>query len=372
MSAAVDDAHYHALLAAHYTNKQTLNAYLHRLKMLKEKLRGDGDGATPAALHAILTDPETFYPRIRAAYESLTTRKNILTPLLVLYRIDPTLSATPAGAAAGAKWRKLHDDLAKLQDAKIKRSEPEEKQIEKYTSYEEITSKYEELKKRGYHDTERHSAQFLLLSVLVHLRPKRADLGNITIFREKDPRSTEMNYIVLRKRGGSYLVMNLFKTSKYYQTVEEEIQEGLKRDIETSLARWPRDLLFRKTNGEPMSNNTYSVFVKKTFEEFFGRGTGVSLLRHIYITEKLEFDDMTLEEQNAEAKLMLHTTGLQRKYKWPKKVLCPKLCAAYIAPTHKTRKVKRLSASPAPRNSVALSRAAAAAAAAEDEDSGDD
>jgi hypothetical protein len=346
---AEPDAHYHALLAAHYTNKQTLNAYVHRLKMLKEKL--GFAAAADTALHAILTDPDTFYPRIRAAYESLTTRKNILTPLLVLYRMDPALAATPAGAAASAKWRKLHDDLAKLQDAKIKRSEPEEKQIEKYTSYEEITSKYEELKKRGYHDTERHSSQYLLLSVLVHLRPKRADLGNITIFREKDPRSTDMNYIVLRKRGGSYLVMNLFKTSKYYQTVEEEIPEGLKRDIETSLARWPRELLFRKTNGEPMSNNTYSVFVKKTFEEFFGRGTGVSLLRHIYITEKLEFDDMTLEEQNAEAKLMLHTTGLQRKYKWPKKVLCPKLCAAYIAPTHKTRKVKRLAA---PRNTVAL------------------
>ncbi len=333
VAATVDDAHYHALLSSHYTNKQTLNAYLHRIKMLKEKLGG-------AALHAILVDPEAFYPRIRAAYESLTTRKNILTPLLVLFRIDTDLAAKHT--AAGAKWRKLHDDLAKLQDAKIKRSEPEEKQIEKYTSYEEITSKYEELKKRGYHDTERHSTQFLLLSVLVHLRPKRADLGNIQIFREKDPRSTEMNYIVLRKRGASYLVMNLFKTSKYYQTVEEEIPEGLKRDIETSLARWPRDLLFRKTNGEPMSNNTYSVFVKKTFEEFFGRGTGVSLLRHIYITEKLEFDDMTIEEQNAEAKLMLHTTGLQRKYKWPKKVLCPKLCAAYIEQTHKTRKVKRL------------------------------
>ena len=358
-AATQTDAHYHGLLAAHYPNKQTLNAYLHRLKMLKEKL-------SAAALHAILTDPDAFYPRIRAAYESLTTRKNILTPLLVLYRLDPALAA--AHVAASAKWRKLHDDLAKLQDAKIKRSEPEEKQIEKYTSYEEITSKYEELKKRGYHDTERHSSQFLLLSVLVHLRPKRADLGNITIFKEKDPRSTDMNYIVLRKKGGSYLVMNLFKTSKYYQTVEEEIPEGLKRDIETSLARWPRELLFRKTNGEPMSNNTYSVFVKKTFEEFFGRGTGVSLLRHIYITEKLEFDDMTLEEQNTEAKLMLHTTGLQRKYKWPKKVLCPKLCAAYIAPTHKTRKVKRLRSPATPRAAAATPRNTVALMAEEEED----
>jgi hypothetical protein len=140
--------------------------------------------------------------------------------------------------------------------------------------------------------------------------------------------------------------MNIFKTSKYYQTVEEELPPALKKDIDTSLSRHPRDYLFLKDDGEPMSNNTYSVFVKKTFEEFFGRATGVSLLRHIYITEKLDFDDMTLEEQDTEAKLMLHTSGLQRKYKWPKKVICPKLCADYIKPGGKTRKIKRKSAMP--------------------------
>jgi hypothetical protein len=100
--------------------------------------------------------------------------------------------------------------------------------------------------------------------------------------------------------------------------------------------------LFRKDNGEPMTkNNTYSRFVMTTFTDLFGRATGVSLLRHIYISEKLELDNMTIEEQDAEAKLMLHTSGLQRQYKWPKKVLCPKLCAAYIKPTKKTLKQKR-------------------------------
>ena len=332
MAAESKDEHYTKLLEGKYTNKHTLAEYLKRIRTLKTKL----DNAT---LHDILTDPEKYYPSLQKQYPSLTTRKNLLTPILALYREDDALARDHK--TAHERWRKLHDDLAKLQDAKIRRSEPEDKQVAKYTSYEEITSKYEELKKRGYHDTERHSIQFLLLSILVHLRPKRADLGAVKIYKEKDPRLTTENYIVLRAKGASYLVMNLFKTSKYYQTVEEEIPEGLKRDINTSLSRHPRDYLFRKDDGEPMSNNTYSAFVKKTFEEFFGRATGVSLLRHIYITEKLDFDDMTLEEQNAEAKLMLHTSGLQRKYKWPKKTICPKLCAAYIKPTSKTRKIKR-------------------------------
>lgn len=332
-----DDAHYIKLLEAKYTNKHTLSSYMSRIKTLKAKLDN-------AELHTILIDPDTYYPLLQKQYPSLTTRKNLLTPILALYRDDDALARSHA--AAHERWKKLHDDLTKLQEAKIRRSEPEDKQVAKYTSYEEITAKYEELKKRGYHDTERHSIQFLLLSILVHLRPKRADLGAVKIYKDRDPRLTTENYIVLRSKGASYLVMNLFKTSKYYQTVEEELPEGLKRDIQTSLSRFPRDYLFRKDDGEPMSNNTYSVFVKKTFEDFFGRATGVSLLRHIYITEKLEFDDMTLEEQNAEAKLMLHTSGLQRKYKWPKKTICPKLCAAYIKPTHATRKIKRVRTPP--------------------------
>jgi hypothetical protein len=318
------------LLDRVYTNKKTRENYTSRLRSLLKHF--------DVKLIDILLNPDVYYPQIQKIYSSLTTRKNVLTLLLSLFREDDELKTKPE---IQAKWKKLHDDLSKLQEAKIRRSEPEEKQIEKYTSYEEIEQKYNELRKRGYHDTERHSMQFLLISILVHLRPKRADLGSIKIYKEIDPRKTDENYIVLRKKGTSYLVMNVYKTSKYHQTVEEDLPEGLVRDIEISLARWPREYLIRKDDGLPMSNNTYSMFVKKTFEELFGRSTGVSLLRHIYITEKLNFDDMTLEEQNDEAKLMLHTSGLQRKYKWPKKVICPKLCAAYIQPTHKTRKVKR-------------------------------
>jgi hypothetical protein len=319
------------LLHRVYPNPKTRDNYISRLRGLMTHFPN-----TP--LLEILLNPDVYYPKIQKAYKSMTTRKNVLTTFMVLFREDSELKTKTEYAA---KWKKLHDDLSKLQDAKIRRSEPEQKQINNYTSYEEIEEKYEELKKRGYHDTERHSCQFLLLSVIVHLRPKRADLGSVKLYKENDPRKTDENYIVLRKTGSSYLVMNVYKTSKYHQTMEEDLPEGLVRDIQTSLSRWPREYLFVKDNGDPMTNNTYSVFVKSTFESFFGRSTGVSLLRHIYITEKLNFDDMTMEEQDEEAKLMLHTSGLQRKYKWPKKVICPKLCANYIQPTHKTRKLKR-------------------------------
>lgn len=322
--------HYVALLDKAFPNKKTKDNYKSRLKTLIKTFE-------PTPLNTVLDAPDTYYSVLQKAYPSFTTRKNMLTLILVLFREDPKLKAKTETAT---RWRKLHDDLVRIQDAKVKRSEPEDKQIALYTSFEEIEKAYNTMKKQTPHSTQKDSYKFLLLSVLVHLRPKRADLGSVKIYKENDPRKTDENYIVLRKKGTSYLVMNLYKTSQYYQTVEEDFPPELTKDVQASLARWPRDYLFTKENGTPMSNNTYSVFVKHIFEQVFGRKTGVSLLRHIYISEKLDLDDMTLQEQEDEAKYMLHTSGLQRAYKWPKKVLCPKLCAPYLK-TKQTKKAKK-------------------------------
>ena len=330
--------HLNQVLDKAFSNPKTKENYKSRLRGLTKSL----EEPDPTV---ILKAPDTYYPKLQNLYPSFSTRKNMLTLILVLFREDPTLKSTPAGNAAAAKWKQFHDDLVRIQEAKVRRSEPENKQVKQYTSYEEITQKYQELKKKTPHNTLKSTQQFLLLSILVHLRPKRADLGAVKVYKENDPKKTDENYIVLRTEteGTSYLVMNLYKTSKYYQTVEEDMPDELTKDLRTSLGRHPRDYIFTKENGEPMSNNTYSVFVKHTFEELFGRSTGVSLLRHIYITEKLDFDDMTIQEQEDEAKLMLHTSGLQRRYKWPKKVICPKLCAPYmkIDTSPKTLKKKR-------------------------------
>ena len=310
---------FQTLLESTFANPKTRESYASRLRALVKNVEARG-------LLEILVAPNTWYPKIQKAYPSLSTRKNLITAILVIFREDAGLREGETEAAA--RWRKLHEDLGRHQDARARRSEPAEKQVAHYTSFEEIEARYEELRRGHPHTSKRKSLQFLLLSVIVHLRPKRADLGAVAVFHEKDPNRTDINYVVLRRAGTSFLAMNMYKTSKYYQTVEEDLPEGLVRDIQTSLGRWPREYLFVKEDGSAMSNNTYTKFVQATFTELFGRSTGVSLLRHIYISEKLDFDNMTLEEQNAEAKLMLHTTGLQRQYKWPKKVICPRLCEA--------------------------------------------
>jgi hypothetical protein len=318
---------YEKILERVFPNEKTRENYASRLRSLVKRLK-------VASLQEVLEAPETFYPKMQETYESLTTRRNVITAILVLFREDPDLAPE-----LREKWKLYHDTLTRHQEVRIKRSEPEDKQVAKYTSFEEIEAKYGDLKSAAAkpHATRQTSMQFVLLSLLVHMRPKRADLGSVEIYNDADPATKDQNYIVLRKRG-SFLAMNIYKTSKHYATIEEDLPDAFVSDLRASLKRWPRKYLFVKEDGEPMSNNTYSQFVMRTFKELFGRGTGVSLLRDIYISEKLDFDNMTLEEQEEEARLMLHTSGLQRRYKWPKKVLCPKLCAAYLPPTRRTRR----------------------------------
>jgi hypothetical protein len=326
------DSEIQSLMTKAFPNQKTRENYISRINGLLKHM-------DPVDLMTILHAPDTYYPKLQEVYPSLTTRKNILTVILVLFREHPELSKEQD---LKDTWKQLHDTLAKHQDARIKRSEPADKQIAQYTSYEEIEAMYEKLKKTKPHTTLRKSQQYLLMSVLVHLRPKRADLGSVKVYYDKDPAKSDENYLLIRRnsdQGASFLAMNIYKTSKHYATVEEDLADALVQDIVKSMDRWPRDYLFVKENREAMSNNTYTHFVKNTFQELFGRSTGVSMLRHIYISEKLDFDDMTLEEQEQEARYMLHTSGLQRRYKWPKKILCPKLCAAYMPPTKRTRKV---------------------------------
>ncbi len=309
---------YDKILERVFPNEKTRENYASRLRSLVKRMG-------LSSLTDILGSPETYYPKMQEAYESLTTRRNVITAILVLFREDNELSRVHRD-----KWKVYHDALTRHQEVRIKRSEPEDKQVAKYTSFEEIESKYGDLKGGNVHTTRQKSMQYVLLSLLVHMRPKRADLGSIQIYYDVDPAADDKNYIVLRKKGASFLAMNIYKTSKHHSRIEEDLPPVFVKDLRASLQRWPREYLFVKEDGEPMSNNTYSQFVMRIFKELFGRSTGVSLLRHIYISEKLDLDNMTLEEQEEEARLMLHTSGLQRRYKWPKKVLCPKLCEAYI------------------------------------------
>jgi len=313
-----------------YENEKTKMNYMSRIIGLMRKIDAD-------SLFTVLEDPVRWYPKIREAYPSIPTRRNLLTVFLALFTHDKELEEDVGGPEIQKKWRQYHDELGRYQKTQESKSEPSQKQVKKYTSFEEIETKYREMGKKSPHESLKSSQQYLLLSVVLHLKPKRADLGSVKIYYDKNPNKTDENYIVLRTRGSSYLVMNLYKTNKFYHTVEEDLPRELTDDLQTSLRRHPRDYLFVSSEEKPMSNNTYSKWVMRQFESLFDRGTTVGLLRHIFISEKVDISNMTIAEQEDVAKKMMHSRGLQQQYKWPKKTVCPEICKSYID-QHYTRK----------------------------------
>lgn len=301
---------YKQVLSKSITSPKSLASYEVRLTKLIEK--------TGKPLEYIISHPKQIYPVLKQHYPNISTRKNVMTPILTLYKNDTGLQR--ANAEAWGIWKRYHDDMNSLMEAVAKKNKMTAKQETNYTSTEEVALKIIELKKGTPHKTLVDSMQYVLLNLLNDIKPKRSDLGSVKIYRNNDPSTNTSNYLVLQDNEvgkPSYFVLNTYsKTKKLYGKVEEEITSECASVIKESLRKYPRDYLFVDRFGKPYTkNDSYGKFVVKCFSDHFGRKTGTSLWRHIYIKEKV--DPGSSEEHLEEvARLMLHSTRLQQRYRF--------------------------------------------------------
>lgn len=317
------DAEFERVLRRAYGAKESTYAnYKHRLDFMRDSVFGG-----TKTIHQILSDPRANYDVLRQRYPNVSTRKNMLTLILALFKHSERLQTELPGVAD--KWREYHGHMDSFQEAKYRKHMPDEKQLAKYTPFEDMERKYEELRRgEDPHATLNDSLRYVLLSVVTSTPPKRCDYGKMEVHYEEDPDDRSENYIVLRRgtSSPSYMVFNRYKTAKVYKRVDQELPKRTTRDIKDSLRRYPRDYLFVNRYGDPFeTNDTFGKYVRRVFHGFFGRDTGVTMLRHIFITEKVSFDEMDDDELGDIARQMMHTPGLQRKYNWNKRAVCRRL-----------------------------------------------
>lgn len=293
------------VLAENIPNENTRNNYISRLTKVSESIG--------ASIYDISKDPSKFYPEIKKLYDQDSTRKNIVIALLVVFKhiADMLLKKK----AAYDSWKEIHGDLSEAEEVRYKKNKPKQSQEENYLSFDEIEKKYEQLRSGDPHATKKTSQELLLLAIALYLRPKRADLGNVAIIKGHAKLSPSKNYLVLDGKK-SLLVLHDFKTAKKYERILEPIPSELYEDIRASLDRHPRRWLFSDRTGGPYTKNGYSQFVLRSFSHLFEKRVGVTMLRHIYVSERLDFNKMTQEELDSEAHLMGQSPDLQRKYRW--------------------------------------------------------
>ena len=290
-------------LEARAENEHTRRNYVSKLSNLSEKL-----GKT---IYEILRSPKTSIVQIKGLYPEDSTRKTIVTSILAGFKYGNIgLSKAQEG------WRSIHEELREKELSNYKKNEPTERQKENYLSFEEIREKYKELASGDPHATKKSSLEYLLLSITLNLRPKRADYGDVMVIGPKHKVPEKGNYMFIDKATNSYLELRQFKTAKTYDSVKEDLPEELYKDVKDSMRRHPRSRLFTDRSNMPYTSSAYGTYVIRCYERLFGKSVGVTMLRHIYVREKLDFNMMTQEELDEEARLMTHSPELQRLYRW--------------------------------------------------------
>jgi hypothetical protein len=299
--------------------ESTLKNYKARLSKLNN-ISGD------KGIAYIMTHPKEVYKKLEEVFPAENaTRANYITPIAKLF-------------STNGMMLKKHEDkydiwkeyLKKERDDEIfryKLNKPTEKQEKNIVHYEDVVNKYHEMKKDdNVFIDKKTNLHVVLLSVLINLRPKRADLGEVRIFK-KDPKADESNYIVLDK--APRIVINVHKMAHKHKAIIEDINADLHEVLVKSLKHYPRKYLFVDNQDQPYDiNNSYGQFVRRVFQSYFGKQTGVSLWRHIHVTEKINPLTMNEHELEREAYLMGHSVGQQRVvYRWvAKNQICETTC----------------------------------------------
>jgi len=303
---------YYATLKANLPSEVSYKTYVSSLNSLLRRLNVE-------SINEILLKPVKYIPKINAEYENVGTRINVYKIMLSLYTHTPNLKEQNK-----SQWQKWWDGFVTLNDfmkEKAKENKPTVKQNNKYVSFKDLELKHHELKSSADpHETKKKSQQYLLLSLILEITPKRSDFGSVRIYKEKEPTgdASKSNFMVIKSKGSldsSYLVMNKYKTAKTYKRYEEDLSSKFVNVLKQSMRRYPRAYLFVDTQGNPYNNNGYGRYFSRTFGELFGKEGGVSLLRHSYISERLGNgkSDKELEEI---AHLMGHSLDQQRSYRF--------------------------------------------------------
>ena len=166
---------------------------------------------------------------------------------------------------------------------------------------------------------------YMLLSLFTHFDPRRnQDYQFMYVVKSpKQATDKEKNYITLTEPR--QFIFNKYKTAKTHGTQTFDVPASLNDVLMTYLSSHPllkntksatldkkvgvkvdSIPLLVSSNGEPLKAVNA---ITRVLNKIFGRRVGSTMLRHIYLSNKYDVQDM-----NDTAEKMGHTAGVQREY----------------------------------------------------------
>jgi hypothetical protein len=154
-----------------------------------------------------------------------------------------------------------------------------------------------------------------LLTIAALVPAKRADWGCLRIVASIEDVQADENGLVVAPES-TVLVLNQYKTAIAYGQHVEEISSGEAVDVIcASLAAHPRTCLFvSPTHMAGMTNDAFATYFSDCFDRHMRKHITIGLLRHMWVTQRVDQRRMTAGEIDELARKMLHSTEMQRLY----------------------------------------------------------
>lgn len=215
------------------------------------------------------------------------------------------------------KYKKALMDDGKEYDKFIQKQEKTKTQEDNWEDYSKVREIYEAMyakcksllnSKEPLNQKEFNTLQdFIILSLTSgYWIPPRRSL-DWTALKIKNINKEKDNYI-----DKGHFIFQVYKTSKFYNEQTVEIPKGLKLILTKWIKLNPSEYLLAdkpEADGKPLSN----VRITQKLNKIFGKNISTSMLRHIFLSDKLK-DLPKLEELQKLSKDMGHSISEQLEY----------------------------------------------------------
>jgi hypothetical protein len=226
------------------------------------------------------------------------------------------------------KLRKRYYQLMIEKSNEIKDNEtdePTDEQKANWISWEDVKSKFEELKSEvdKFKDNKKLSENqsdtllmYFLLSLYIYNPPRRnKDYQFMNVVKKyNDSMDDDVNYL---SYDDDKFIFNNYKTSKKYGKQIMDIKPEQKECINLYLKFHPKILgkITKNTNTPLLVIDGHPLVqvnsITKILNKIFGKRISSSALRHIFLSDK--YKDVT-KDMKADAEMMAHSVGQQKDY----------------------------------------------------------
>lgn len=294
--------------------ESSLKAYISNLSKL---LSMSGDDKTIENLNELLKDPEEVI-NILSDRKNSTIRNYLASIVVYVNTLDDEELLK--------KYRELMEEYGKEYINHIKENNKSENQDKNWTSLKSLNDVLKEYKRQI-------DKQGILKKD--ELTKKELDLlqkwvvGNLYIGDDQNPplrndyimeiisesdynrlsetEKKKKNYLVVKNKTKKYFSIGEYKTSGKYGIKEFPIGKNLNKVLNFWLKYNKSKHLLLNSKNEPMTANGLTKYIQKVFEPT-QKKIGASMIRHIYITEKM--GNYKKESQELSDK-MLHSVEVQ-------------------------------------------------------------